>query len=247
MLELNKHLPQDPDHFEFDDEVSSVFDDMAMRSIPGYSETFDMVGNLLSRTVLSDYTQVWDLGCSTGAGLECVYNANVNPLVSFHGVDTSAAMLALVAEKVAHTALYQHDLTTGLPEEFAFGEVSVVLMNWTLQFIEDHDVRRSLIKDCYDGLCPGGYMFISEKFRLPDRDLDASAQASYLWWRRMNGYSLEEIRAKSRALKNSMWPWTTDDLLSAINVGCPDADVQWLYRLYNFGGVLVRKPGFRSE
>jgi tRNA (cmo5U34)-methyltransferase len=237
MLADGKHFPSDPTKFVFDAEVTAVFDSMAVRSIPCYREVWGMVSRVLADTKLPPGSQVWDIGCSTGTGLMAAMTALDDPLLEYYGIDISQDMVAHAAKDLPMADIFAHDLKGGLPGGVEHGNVGLILCNWTLQFLDSRQLRRALIRDMYQALAPGGYMIICEKFRLPDPKMELAAQRGYLWWRRNNGYSVEEIVAKTIALSNSMWPWSPEDLADAI----PTDTWEWMYRLYNFGGVIVRK------
>ena len=53
--------------FTFDESVAEVFPDMIQRSVPGYSNIITAIGMLAQRFVTPN-SQVYDLGCSRGAG-----------------------------------------------------------------------------------------------------------------------------------------------------------------------------------
>jgi tRNA (cmo5U34)-methyltransferase len=227
--------------FVFDADVAAVFDDMAVRSIPGYNHAHDSIGAMVESVSLPDFTQVWDFGASTGKGLESVLLHAVNPLVHYYGCDTSQPMLEKARERldVFEVNLFSHDLTTGLPRALRKWQVSVAIYAWTLQFIEDREIRRDLLRQTYEALAPGGMMFVFEKFVLADRQVNEVMQRAYMRFRRAS-YSLEEIEAKNRALANSMWPWAPEDRTTVLNT-C-GARWEWVYRQMNFGGVVAFKP-----
>jgi tRNA (cmo5U34)-methyltransferase len=120
--------------FRFDAETTAVFDDMLHRSVPLYDEIQRMVMELAG-DFAADGSNVYDLGCSTGATL--LQLATIERDVTLIGVDSSAAMLAraeatLRAANVAMPfKLYNQDLHQGLVIENA----SVVVMSLTLQFV----------------------------------------------------------------------------------------------------------------
>jgi len=235
------HYPTNPDRFEFDGAVADVFDDMAVRSIPGYQQAHDLMGALVETASLPDYTQVWDFGVSTGKGLETVVAYSRNPLLYHYGVDVSEPMLAQARRRLDPfdvSGLFVHDLNKGLPEELKPGRVSVAIFAWTLQFLPDLTQRMLLLRQTWDALAPGGLMFVFEKFALTDPVVEEVMQRTYMRFRRTT-YSLGEIEAKSRALANAMWPWAPEHLTAALNgVG---ARWEWLYREMNFGGIVARK------
>ena len=59
-----------PSDFVFDDRVAEVFDDMILRSIPGYKSIIDMIG-LFAELYHKPGTKIYDLGCSLGGGNIC--------------------------------------------------------------------------------------------------------------------------------------------------------------------------------
>ena len=52
--------------FTFNQKVVDVFDDMVLRSVPGYKQMIELIG-LAGRTYPVINSNVYDLGCSTGA------------------------------------------------------------------------------------------------------------------------------------------------------------------------------------
>lgn len=237
MLADGKHFPADPTKFEFDAEVTKVFDNMAVRSIPGYREVLAHLSRILADSKLPTGSQVWDIGCSTGTGLMAAMTALDDPLLEYYGIDISQDMVARAAADIPMADIFVHDLRNGLPGGVEHGNVGLIMCNWTLQFLDSRALRRALIRDMYAALAPGGLLVICEKFKLSDPKMELAAQRGYLWWRRNNGYSVEEIIAKTIALQGSMHPWSPEQLEASL----PETNWEWMYRLYNFGGVIVRK------
>src|SRR5260221_8729014 len=81
--------------FTFGVETTAVFDDMLLRSVPFYDEIQRMIGELASDFAV-DGTNVYDLGCSTGATLRTLCQLDRD--VVCIGIDNSAAMLARADE-----------------------------------------------------------------------------------------------------------------------------------------------------
>jgi tRNA (cmo5U34)-methyltransferase len=246
MLKDGKHFPANPASFKFDAEVAEVFDDMARRSIPGYVEAHHVMGRMVERLPLPEFSEVWDFGVSTGTGLATVAASARTPLLYYRGCDVSEPMLDKARVRLEQDfnlrlKLVKHDLTFGLPETLTPGKLGVGIFAWTLQFLPCVVTRERLIIDAYRALVPGGALFIMEKFWLADTPLlDEVAQARYMRWRMDNGYTVEEIEAKTAALKHAMWPWQPyllTELLTRLG-----AKWEWTYRTMNFGGVVAVKP-----
>jgi tRNA (cmo5U34)-methyltransferase len=235
-----KHYPKDPNKFAFDETVAILFDDMANRSIPGYESIHHQITNTVRRMEIPHYAQAWDFGCSLGRGLEAVRAGLKHSLVSLNGVDTSDAMLAKAKLRLPEARLLKHDLLQGLPAEVKPGSVHVAIFGWVLQFIEDKERREALLRQAYTALAPGGVMFLMEKYDLGG-DAEVIAQDSYIAWRQRNGYTLEEIEAKTAALGNSMWPWRLIDAHSWLTGASDKADITLLFKQFNFAAFMFRK------
>lgn len=235
------HIPAKADQFEFDSEVAEVFDNMAVRSLPSYRYVYERIAEYAAGIEFPRYSQVWDFGVSTGAGLAAVQRGARHPFVDYRGVDISDAMILKAKSRCPWAHIINHDLREGLPKEIERGNVAVAIFGWTLQFLgNDHALREALIEVAYDNLMPGGMLFIMEKFDFSERRLGAGLEDAYYRWRRDNGYTLEEIRAKSLALAGAMWPWPPDALEDICDRLQP-TEWMWLYRQFNFGGIAIVK------
>lgn len=216
-----RHFPAKPDLFEFDDEVASVFDDMARRSIPLYGPTHAVVAQLCvvhlrSRKDPKDTPRILDLGCSTGRFFLSLYNTlgalpddeKRQSMWQLVGVDSSKAMLDLAAENVPYATLLEHDATELLFDAqcddplFGPSTYDVVNMSYFVQFLPVA-VRQAFYASVYRVLKPGGLLIVSNKDDVDPRYSD-SFDNIYMDFRRHHGYSDEEIRAKTRALQDVM-------------------------------------------
>lgn len=233
-----RHYPADPNRFIFDAAVANVFDNMAQRSIPGYSYFFERVSEIVARRRLPEWSQVWDMGVSTGAGLDAVKRATFHPFVEYFGLDISEPMLTKASERCPYATMLVHDLETGFPA-VETGNVSVFLWSWTLQFLPSKELRMDLLEKSAKALHPNGLIFIGEKFVHSDPDIQQVLEDGYYKFRLENGYTIGEIKAKSKALANSMWPWTHEELLAAAQKCGLRASP--LYRQYNFGGYVLSR------
>lgn len=237
---MTVHFPRKADRFEFDGEVAEIFDDMAARSLPAYHYVYNLISDWVARNDLPHYSQVWDFGTSTGKGLVAVQRGAKHPYIHYLGCDISEPMIGKASAKCAWAQISQHDLNAGLPPQLEVGNVSVAMFGWTLQFLEDVLLRQRLLKDAFDALAPGGVLFVMEKFR--DEGPFASIQQdAYISWRRDNGYSLEEIRAKTVALRGAMYPWRVEDLLTTMSLVDGIESAVTLYRMFSFGGFAFVK------
>lgn len=238
--EAGFHIPADPQKFSFDAEVAEIFDDMAKRSLPGYDYAYARIREYAATLDIPKYSQVWDFGVSTGKGLQSVQLGARHPFIHYMGCDISDPMIAKAKANCPWAEIEHHDLTYGLPSRCEKDKVAIAIFGWTLQFVTDRiGTRQWLIRQAYDRLMPGGLLFVMEKFDIP-LTLGEGLNNAYYKWRRDNGYSLVEIEAKSVALQAAMHPWTHFQLEKTLD-GLKPSEWMWMYRLFNFGGVVIKK------
>jgi tRNA (cmo5U34)-methyltransferase len=238
-VSTGKHFPANPKLFEFDGEVASIFDDMAVRSIPGYLACHDMIGRLVS-TTLHPGAKILNLGCSTGNAFLAI-ERYAPGAYEFIGVDQSRPMLDKTLEKTTAKTL-AIDLTDDMTSFDAMcgGRPGAVVIGWTLQFMKSRPRRAQLIAEAYRSLAPGGFLVVMEKYRLSSPPLETVAAGAYYQFRMDNGYTPEEYAAKTKALKNAMWPATPNETRKDMwQAGFSHIEV--LYRQFNFGAFVAFK------
>lgn len=226
------------DDFTFDDQVAAVFPDMIRRSVPGYAAIVGMIGLLAEQHAQAD-SRLYDLGCSLGAAslaMRARVQAKGCTLVA---VDNAPAMVTRAREAM--------DSQPGMPvalqcadiREVAIDNASVVVLNFTLQFLPLAD-RLALIKRIYQGLRPGGILVLSEKIAGADAAQDQALTTLHHAFKRANGYTDLEISQKRTALEKVMIPETLathQERLSA--AGFSRADV-W-FQCFNFVSLVARR------
>lgn len=232
--------------FQFDEQVASVFDDMLQRSIPFYEELQRMTVELACRFVQSDSTIV-DLGCSTGTTLAELAHAIDDPTVTFVGVDNSPAMLAKAREKLrkegvdGRCRLVTADLND---EQLDLGSASVVVMNWTLQFVRPLH-RDAVIRRVHDALVDRGCLIVLEKVLGNESLLNRLYIDLYHQFKNRHGYSRSEIAHKRERLENVLIPYRIDEnllLLERNGFAVRDAFFRW----YHWAGFLGVKLADRT-
>jgi tRNA (cmo5U34)-methyltransferase len=80
-----------------------------------------------------------------------------------------------------------------------------ISMFYLLQFLPTDKEKLSALRWAYRTLRPGGILFLGQKDLTTDNHT-SQFSAEYYRFRMANGYSLGEIEAKTKALKNAMWP-----------------------------------------
>ena len=189
--------------FRFDEAVTRVFPDMIDRSIPGYSALVPMIGRI-ARCEAQPGTRLYDLGASLGAVTLAMRHQVQAASVSIHAVDNSAAMVRRLRDIVAEdNASIPVTVEAEDVREVVIEKASVVVLNFTLQFLPPED-RADLLRAIHQGMVPGGVLVLSEKV---DSDDSVRADALRRWhesYKRMRGYSDLEIAQKRQALEKVM-------------------------------------------
>lgn len=195
-------MPRSGD-FVFDAAVAAVFPDMIRRSVPGYAAIISTI-RLLAERYAQPGSDLVDLGCSLGAASVALASGAAGRGCRVIGVDSAPAMLARAAESSA----------AGYPEiewrcadirEFELGDCSLVVLNFTLQFLPAPD-RLGLLERVASALRPGGVLVLSEKIRVADAEGDRLLTELHHAFKQANGYSELEISRKRAALERVLVP-----------------------------------------
>lgn len=193
--------------FRFDDHVATVFPDMIQRSVPGYNNIIAMTGLIAARHA-QDHSRCYDLGCSLGASTLSMAAQLPERPVEFIAVDNSAAMLERCQQAVASLP-QPRDITLLCDnvQNIAISNASVVVLNFTLQFVPLSE-RDAVIRRIHDGLLPGGALVLSEKIRFDSPVMQELTTELHHAFKMANGYSELEVSQKRTALENVLLPET---------------------------------------
>lgn len=195
-----------PKPFVFNEEVVKVFDNMIFRSVPLYREVLTCAAHW-TRDYYQPNTRIIDVGCSTGTFLELL-GRFLPAKATLVGIDNSHAMLEKAQHKLAQTQAIHHvELICDQAENCSFDKSSVVVINYTLQFLP-LQVRQTLLRKIYDGLVQGGLLFLSEKVKSPYPQFQETITRHYEAFKAHNGYAQTEIERKKEALENVLVPLT---------------------------------------
>ncbi|MCT8533711.1 carboxy-S-adenosyl-L-methionine synthase CmoA [Glaesserella parasuis] len=225
--------------FTFDESVAEVFPDMIQRSVPGYSNIITAIGMLASRCV-TDQSNVYDLGCSRGAGILSIRRNVEKSGVRIIGVDNSEPMVERCRR---HLEAYHSDIPVEiLCDDIRHVEIknaSMVVLNFTLQFLPRED-RLALLRKIYHGLNPNGVLVLSEKFTFEDNTINELLIDLHHTFKRANGYSELEVSQKRTALENVMRTDSIDTHKARLKeAGFSQVDL-W-FQCFNFGSMITIK------
>ena len=137
------------------------FDNHIDKSVRGYSHLWGDILSL-SKYFVEDYTQVVDIGCSTGKLLKGMIEQNQKhiPHAQYTGIEIEDDFYGdynMDEEKYQNLSYYRGDV-----RDFNFQNCSLVTSIFTLQFMSPKD-RQDVINKVASGLNTGGAFIFSEK------------------------------------------------------------------------------------
>lgn len=224
--------------FRFDAVVADVFENMINRSVPGYPLMLDMIG-VLSERFGQPGTNCYDLGCSLGAATLKMRH-HVPESCHLIGVDTSAAMVERCQSNLARDRSQPTvEILQQSVQETDITNASIVVLNFTLQFIPD-DERVAILRKIASGLVPGGILILAEKVRFDNADEQAQMTDLHHEFKRAQGYSDLEIAQKRASLENVLIPNTVEQHVERL-LEAGFASARLYVRCFNFVSILAVK------
>lgn len=225
--------------FEFNEKVVRVFPDMIRRSVPGYGTLITMIG-LLAEQYAQPGSQLYDLGCSLGASTLSMRRRIPHHDCHIIAVDNSEAMVEHCRDNIAEDiSPVTADVVCSDIRDLVFENASVVVLNFTLQFLPPND-RLQLLENIYKGLCPGGVLLLSEKITFEDETEKQLQDELHLSFKRANGYSEMEISQKRSALENVLIPDSLPQHQERLQQAGFSHSQQW-FQCFNFVSLLAIK------
>lgn len=190
--------------FVFDSRVAAVFPDMISRSVPGYATIIAMTGMLAANHAVAG-SNLYDLGCSLGAACASMSSSLEQPGCTIIGVDKAPAMVITARDNLRSEIRDNIKLVCADIEDVAIVKATVVVLNFTLQFLPVSR-RLALLKKIRRGMLPSGVLILSEKISGATDAENKQLVALHHMFKRANGYSDLEISQKRAALENVLLP-----------------------------------------
>ena len=225
--------------FKFDESVVNVFPDMIQRSVPGYQAIISAIG-LLAERYAQEHSICYDLGCSLGAATLSMRHQISTKHCKIIAVDNSESMV----QQFKHNLMLDNgdievEVLCADIREIAIKNASVVVLNFTLQFIAIED-RLAFLKKIYQGLLPGGILILSEKLRFEDARQQTLQTDLHHMFKKTQGYSDLEISQKRSALENVLLAETFSTHQHRLNnAGFSSAELWFQY--FNFASIIALK------
>ena len=225
--------------FNFNAEVVDVFPDMIRRSVPGYETIITLLG-VMGHKYAQEDSNIYDLGCSLGAATLSLYQQIQLSNIQFICIDNSEEMLQQ-CEKNLHAHMPDANITTRCEDirESNYSNASLVIINFTLQFLSPND-RLQLLKKIYKGMRSGACLVLSEKLQYNDQDKQNSLTEWHHEFKRANHYSDLEIAQKRTAIENVLIPDTAETHLQRLN-DCGFKQVHQWFQCFTFSSFIAIK------
>lgn len=223
--------------FEFNAPVVRVFEDMLTRSVPFYKECLELTVQLVQNYARPG-KKVYDLGCSTGT-LMLNLADRLPKSVKLVGIDNSPQMLKKATRKLKKHSKRCEFIEADLQSKLDLTNTSVVVMNYTLQFIPP-DKRGKMLKTIYQNLIPGGALVLIEKIKGESEGLENLFIEEHHRFKNSKGYSKMEIARKRQALEKVLVPLTAkqnENLLKRAGF----REFETFFRWCNFTGWVALK------
>ena len=190
-----------PSSFSFNREVAEVFPDMLQRSIPGYGITINSIRYLASKYSKKG-TNCYDLGCSLGASSIALGEGAIANDCNIIAIDKSSSMTKRFSEIIKKEKLnYKIQILNEDVLDTKITNASIVVMNFTLQFIRKQD-RQLVLDKIYNGLNDGGLLLLSEKIIQGDKKINNLLIDLHENFKLENLYTRDEIENKKESIKN---------------------------------------------
>ena len=176
----------------------------------------ELIG-LAGRTYPVINSNVYDLGCSTGAATLSIASNLKSESVKIFSIDNSQEMLDQCSKNLSGIEANIQYICDDI-ENIQFENASLIVLNLTLQFIKPKN-RTKLVKRMYDSLLPGGALIISEKIINENEEINKSLISLHESFKRENGYSETEIAQKRKAIEDVLIPESIENHLRRLNDG----------------------------
>ncbi len=216
--------------WRFDSNVCKEFDYHVRKNVPFYEYMHGLV-NDISEFFITNNSNVYDLGCSTGFALDYL---SKNPKAKFIGIDEKQEMLDIAGKKNPSVLFIKDNIVN-----YKYSNSSFILSFLTAHFIK-HNERDILIQNVYNGLNEGGAFCLVEKVYSESPRIQEIYNGMLLDFKIKNGFSYEETIKKNQSLRGVLIPRSIDQNIKSLkSAGFKEVDS--FFRVQNFVGLIAIK------
>ena len=222
--------------WKFSGETAKNFDNHISKSVPLYNWSHNL-GLKISDFFLSKPCNVYDIGCSTGTFLKSLNLRNKNKKINFFGIDEIKDMCKIA--KKNNIQFKNVKILNKKIEKLKLKKASFITSYYTIQFLHP-STRQKVFNKIFNSLNWGGGFLFFEKVRAPDARFQDIVTQLYNDYKMDQGYSSNEILAKSRSLKGVLDPYTSNaNILMLKRSGFKD--ITTVFKFLCFEGFLAIK------
>lgn len=222
--------------WSFAGEATVHFDDHVSKSVPLYRLGHDLVEQL-SDFFVGDGSVVYDIGCSTGTLTERLARRHERRTALIIGVDCEPDMVAAARQRCGDREGVRIVLAD--VREMSWEKADLVVLYYALQFVPPKS-RQLVLNEIYEALNWGGALIMFDKVRAPDARFQDMMAQMYTEYKLGQGYSPDDIVAKSRSLKRILEPFSTQGNLGLL-ARAGFVDVMTVQKYVCFEGFLAIK------
>ncbi|MEN8133224.1 MAG: methyltransferase [Pseudomonadota bacterium] len=228
-----------PNSWEFDAQVTKVFDDMLRRSIPQYDVMRKTCFDVACKFVQPG-TSIVDLGCSRGEALAPLVD-HFGESNRYIGVEVSPPMLEASKDRFKEyirrgiVEINDLDLRKDYPQVSASVTMAVFMVQFT-----PIEYRAHILKRIYEHTEGKGVFIFVEKVLGSSATMDELLVDQYHALKFENGYNDDEIRRKKLSLEGKLVPVTAawnEELLRSSGF----EEIECFWRWMNFAGWIAFK------
>ena len=215
------------------------FDNHIDQSIRHYSTLHDDVVKM-SKYFVEDFTNVYDIGCSTGKTLAHMIEQNRSfaPAVNYIGIEHAEGFREDMLDRMMQYEIDDLDLRFEDIRESDMHNASLITSIFTLQFMPRKD-RQETLNRIYDALNPGGAFIFAEKtYSCSPKVQDILTFMFYDHKR--ESFSAEDIMNKEQTLRNMLKPNTWSELNEMLQeAGFESVQTFWQNHLF-VGAIAIK-------
>ena len=209
------------------------------KSVPFYDEGHNLVLQT-SDFFVKDNSICYELGVSTGVLISKLSQHHKHS-VKWVGIDQEKNMIEQAKKEISiqKNANKNIQLISNDVNKFPFKKSDLIVSYYTVNFIQTR-FRQDLINLIYDKLNWGGALIIFEKVRDPDARFQDILTQTYSEFKLSQGYTPDEIIAKSKSLKGVMEPFSTSGNIDMFK-RAGFVDITTIFKWVCFEGYLCIK------
>ncbi len=221
--------------WRFDGAVAEQFETHVRKSVPLYDEGHALIVKLSDYFVKED-SICYELGSSTGLLSYRLARQHDFRNARFVGIEKEPQMIqkAQSLYQMPNLRFEEADITA-----YTYEKSDLIVAYYTVQFIHPK-LRQDLIDTIYASLEWGGAFIMFEKVRANDARFQDIITGLYTDYKLDQGYTPEEIIAKSRSLKGVLEPFSTQGNLDMLR-RAGFVDILTIQKYMNFEGFLAIK------